>query len=180
MPFSRCATGEAPRIQVGALTTEGRSFSLADGMAVTRGNLVGGAVEDLWGPDDRRVVISQHHSFNANSPNAQLEIETFAPVPSRVLQEITIEARCSASPSQNVIQRTEAYNFLNQAWQVVDERAPTRSDSSIVVRPPSADQFYEPITNRMAIRIGWLDRGVLSLGWVASVDYVLWRITPNL
>lgn len=163
---------------VGALTSETRALSLADSFLVTRGSLVSGAIQELWGSDEKKLVVQQRYPFNASSPNVQVEIETFAPVFSGTRHSARIETSCSASPTQNVLQRVEGFNFMTQDWATLDERAPSRSDVSFLVLPVPPREFCEPLTNRIRLRLSWFDRGALNLGWRASIDYMLWDVTP--
>lgn len=164
---------------VGTISTKARTLSLADSFAVTRGILQSGAIEELWGTDDRKVVIRQRHPFNASSPNAQVVVETFAPAPARWDLWITVETSASGQPPSGIMQRVELFDFEAQAWVTIDERAATSTDRTLVLQAPGLNaRWSEPVTNRFSARIGWFDRGVLNLNWTASVDYVLWDISP--
>jgi hypothetical protein len=164
---------------VGVLTSVARTYSLADTFSVTRGQPQNGGLYELWGPDDKRLVVQQRRPVNAAGASVQVVSETATPVPPNPNGNsltLTFETRCTAFPASNILERIEVYDFQAQAWTVVSEQNPSASDTRTVVT--RIGHFVEPVTNKLRARISWLDRGAINLNWSSQIDWILWDISP--
>jgi hypothetical protein len=89
---------------------------------------------------------------------------------------LTIEAKCSALPSASATERLEMFNFGLNQWTVVSEQTGSTTDRQTVITRNG--KYIEPGTNKLKIRISWLDRGVASLNWRGSIDWIHWDVSP--
>lgn len=149
------------------------------GVQVTRGQHLSGGVAELQDSDDQYVVVEQRAQFSPALPNAEIDVVSAAFPAGVESLRVVFEARCSGVPSSRVVQRVQLWNAAQQQWVTVDERDPSTTDQVYQVSAPGnssqQNQFIDPVTRTVRVRIGYLDRGTLSPGWSARYDQVIFR-----
>ncbi|MBA3726000.1 MAG: hypothetical protein H0W86_06005, partial [Armatimonadetes bacterium] len=151
---------------------------------VVRGQLIGGGLFELLQSDNLYLTIQQRPPLPAG-PNIQLVVQGTAPAETSTYFRFRLEAKCRNSlilyvPQMfNVLQRIELYNYQENRWELVDERAATTVDRVVKVTfTENAQRFIQPGTRTIKARIGWFDRGAISRDWFAAIDQTVWEIAP--
>ena len=155
------------------------SFSLAtvalpSAFEVTRGELIQGDLEDLFGSDDAKVVVDARRPDEVSVASVEIEVTGASTSEAPRSFQFVLEASSVAAPA---VQRIELYNYDTDSWETVDERAPDPSDTVVsVLINVDTGRFIENGTLEMMARIGYHDLGVNFLGWSGNYDVASWRI----
>jgi hypothetical protein len=155
--------------------TDPLSTVFASEFFVRNGALAGGGLNELRRSDDQRLVINQRFPFSAADPNARLEVRgTFT---TRLIDSILFvyEGSATGVPSSAFIQRIEFFNFVTNAWELVDERAPTTFDSVVNIEIATNPTRFLDTDNAVRARISLFDRGGLTPNYALRVDRAIWR-----
>lgn len=148
-----------------------------DGFEVIRGSLLSGGLSDLFSSDNMRLDVQQRPPLLASDPSVQVVLNGTAPTGSAAGLFFRLETNSNGFPSIAVRQRIELRDFQANAWEIVDERNATVSDSIVDVSITSnASRFIQAGTNRLQARINWFDRGVALANWSGRIDLAFWRL----
>lgn len=150
--------------------------AIASNFTVRRGIQTGGNLSSLWFSDNGKLVVQQRPPFLVSDPSAQVQVTATSPLATPSAVNFRAEVASNFLPASNAIQRLEMFNYSTGRWDVVDERAPTLTDSVISVRVGSG--YVESGTRKMEARIGVFDRGSAFPNWNLSVDAVTWFLEP--
>jgi probable HAF family extracellular repeat protein len=130
------------------------------------GNVASLAASD----DDHLTTITTHFAtpisvrFEATAASGSASAMTFAYEGS------------TTNPSTT--QRLELYDFAAGAWETVDVRPGTTSDSTVTTSPANPSRFVEPGTNRLRARVTLSSGARNARSWQAKTDLVRWTISP--
>ena len=141
------------------------------------GNLISGNLASLHVSDDNRLVARPGVVFSTSIAPIRIEVEGNAPVGTASAVQFTVE---SSSTSTNITQMVEMFNFSTGQWVVMDTRATTVTDSTMVISVTTgATNFVDPVTGNVRSRIHYRAVGpVFAYPWNARLDLVRWTITP--
>jgi photosystem II stability/assembly factor-like uncharacterized protein len=136
--------------------------------------LGGGLAQVLFSDDAYFTVQNDHRTSRADAP-IQVVADAVSPFASPTSLSFTLEAAASLP---GLTQRIELYNFATGAYEVMDARAVTVSDSTVVVTAEGTlGRFVEPGTRRMRSRLTWRPLATdLPRLWNARLDYVVWIV----
>ena len=141
---------------------------------VTFGELIGGELRSLFNSDDDYVIVRERPSISVLAPSIEVVVIATSPIESPKTFGFVLEASCSGFPT---LQRLSLYNYESDSWELVDERNPTSWDSIVeFAAGENPSRFVKPGTKEMKARIGYIDSGVVSLGWVSKLDWTVWGI----
>ncbi len=147
----------------------------ADSVFPLRGILVDGTLEDTFESDNQYLEYRPGITLNSSEPPVWLEFE--GTLPDSMPQWLNIKLESHAN-SPNIGQRIEMYNWLTEAYELVDFRQTSFNvDSTSNVAIPLPMNFVEAGTNRVKARMGWKANGfVLLYPWRVSIDRVVWLL----
>jgi hypothetical protein len=145
--------------------------------AFLSGTLVSGNLASLHVSDDNRLVGQSGIVLNSSVAPVRIELVGQAPVGTASAMRFTVE---SSSTSTNIAQMIEMFNFSTGQWVVMDTRATTVTDSTLVINVTTgAAGFVDPVTGNVRSRIHYRATGpVFAYPWNARLDLVRWTITP--
>lgn len=151
-------------------TVEPNSFNMV------RGIVLSGGLQELRQSDDQRLVIRPGIVFSTTEAPIQLEVLGTAPQGSVTELKFVVEAHVNQG---NIQQRIALYNYQTNAYEQLDARAGTTTDSIVEVTvATNAGRFIEPNTREMKSKVSYITTGpVFSYPWQARVDQTIWRIT---
>jgi photosystem II stability/assembly factor-like uncharacterized protein len=137
--------------------------------AVESGGWVNGNLQSLASSDDYHLILDTTMTtpiivrFDAVAPSTNASSITF-----------TYEGNAATAAQQAL----EMYDYAAGAWERVDSRPATLTDSTVTVTPLNPARFIEPGTKKMRAR------AVLTLSsrsiryWQVRIDKVAWTIVP--
>lgn len=147
------------------------------GFTVTQGVLQSGNLNSLFEPDGDRIVIAQRYPLALTIPNARLIVEGTAPQDNPMSVRFQLKVSANAFPPGAFTQRLELFDWVFNAWRIVDQRVPSNNDVTINVEFFGiAGNLINDTTRQMLARISLFDRGALSPNYVLRVDRAIWRV----
>jgi hypothetical protein len=149
-----------------------QTIRLANQISAWRGFFRRGSVIDFYQSDDMHYIVLPRPPLIGSDPDCGVNFETIGPTdrPSALL--ITAELACTAFPSNRILQQVQLFNFQTLRYEVVDQRSPTAIDSPFEFTVESPARFVEPVTGRVAGRIGWFNRGSVAPNFECRIDLV--------
>ncbi|MHC5029033.1 MAG: trypsin-like serine protease, partial [Planctomycetota bacterium] len=147
--------------------------------AVQYGEIAGGGLDELLDSDDEKLVITQQAAPSPLLPVARLFLVGYAAFSPAAQMDFVIEASADALPA-NVPQRAELWNFQTNAFEVVDERTASTTDSTITIEITAApDRFVRDGSNQVVAGVDWFDPGMtFFVAWHVAVDKIEWPVAP--
>nr|MDQ2987388.1 SBBP repeat-containing protein [Armatimonadota bacterium] len=150
---------------------------LPHALNIFRGRLISGGLQQLLQSDDQRLVVAPGPVFTNSQSPIHIIIDGTAPSGSLSELRFALEGHTT---STNVEQRIELYNFLESAYETVDLRPSTTSDSlaevSITNNPK---RFVQSGTRLMRTRMRYKANGpIFTYPWQARLDHTYWTIFP--
>lgn len=144
--------------------------------AITRGLLVGGGLEQLLRSDDSRMSILALPYNEVAVASAEVVVSSVAQARTGSELIVRLEAAASASP---VRQRLELFNYTLGAWVQIAEIDAATSDRYLEVAVTAdVEEYIDPNSGRMDLRVGFHNRGVSEAAWVATLDFVQFVLIP--
>lgn len=147
---------------------------LPDSFAITRGTYLSGGLSDLFDSDDLRIAAREAPPFTVQDPGVQLTITGVAPSQNVASLQFSVEAACTGLPSTSLKQRIEAFDYVANAWVIVDERQPSTSDQVVTVTLTNPNRFVQSGTRKMSARVSYFDTGVFAPAWEGRFDRTVW------
>ncbi len=144
---------------------------------IFRGRLIFGGLQQLLQSDDQRLVVAPGPVFTNSQSPIHIIIEGTAPSGNLSELRFALEGQTT---STNVEQRIELYNFLTSAYETVDLRPSTTSDSLAEVSITNNPQrFIQSGTRLMRTRMRYKANGpIFTYPWQARLDHTYWTIFP--
>jgi hypothetical protein len=142
---------------------------------VTHGAFVSGNADSTTRSDDNRYVVQARPRLVVSDPEIGIELGFVAGQNVAAGISGSVELSSSGTPSSNVRQFVEIFNRLTQVWDVLDERSPTSSDSTVTFNIANGQNYVAP-NRELTMRVRWFDRGVIAPNWVGRVDAVRLRV----
>lgn len=161
-----------------AQVVQGSVDLLPDGFTVVRGQLVSGGLSDLFYSDDLRLYVRNGATLNTSEPPVWLVITGTSLTVTPSALKFTLEAKVDIPGS--ITQKIELFNYVTQAYELVDTRNATTSDSvAQVVLTGDLSRFVDASTKAMKAQLTWKPSGPLvSSVWVIGIDQSIWTETP--
>jgi hypothetical protein len=164
----------------GSLTftmTPGQAVDVAPTLILTTiGEEFSGGLNDILASDDQRYQLL----CDAQTLSGQAEIRTS--VAPTVGTTPTIAFTCEAVVERpGLAQEIALYNALSQAYEVVDGRVATTSDSTVTISRTNGARFVDNGTHNMRAHVSWgqiNDEDPAQDGWVQAVDFARWTVSP--
>ena len=146
-------------------------------LAVSPGIISAGGLPELENSDNSNLVIFRDTgSINAVT---QFVLTATSPTATPSALEFTLEGKCVSRP--NVVQRIELFDYVANAYEVVDERNANRTPNPdlTVVAAPGGDlsRFVDPTTLEMQARVRYR-ADIARAGFSSNTDQAIWTITP--
>ncbi len=155
-----------------------------DGFATTIGSLNSGGLSELIDSDDQYLVLDP--TFTVSRYQLEMTVDATSVTDSPCGLAFTLEAKMFTTVG-TVQQKIELFNYVTAAYETLDTRLATTTDSAVTVLP-SGDptRFVETGTGAMRARVVyqnslpfWVTRLVnLYLPFRTRVDQIVWTITP--
>lgn len=150
----------------------------AGSFTINTGALVGGDLNSLRESDNDRLAIREAPPLGLGLPSAQVTISGTSPQATTTELNLTVELSTSAVPAASTTMRILAFDFQANAYEVLDSRAGTTTDTTVsltITNNPS--RFINQTTREMRMRIQWFDPGTLfAFGWVGRIDQAIWKV----
>ncbi len=148
---------------------------VATRLNVIRGVQIAGDLQDTEISDDVRIQFRPGLTLNASEPPVWLEFESTLPSDQPASLKFTLEASAN---SANLDQKIELLNYVSGAYELVDARQATISDSIVeFVATGDVTRLVEPGSGAVKARLSWKASGpVLVYPWTVSIDYVVWTV----
>lgn len=147
----------------------------ASGFTVVKGSLQSGGVPELVNSDDQKVKVAYAISASAGDPVVvEFQTNTTNMAPGRI--DFILE---SSSNSNSISQRTEMFDYVSNAWVVVDTRLATTSDQTITITPANSTRYRQAGTGLMKTRVAFNQVAQNALrSFTVSFDRVAWMTAP--
>ncbi|MFO0984660.1 MAG: kelch repeat-containing protein [Planctomycetota bacterium] len=142
---------------------------------IFRGTHLGGGLPEILSSDDQYLAVERQRSPPVVAP-IQIVVEATSPSAQPTGIDLTVEAGVSAVA---IDQSIEMFNWVANAYEVVDLRAASIADAEVTITPSgSLSRFVNQTTRKMKSRLTYRDAQFLRLApWDARVDHVVWVIT---
>ena len=135
---------------------------------------VGGNLRSLYDSNDDRLLSQPGPVFSTQSWPIAIVFDAAATMDTPSSLDFEIESRCSAV---SILQRIEFFNYVTNAYEEVDSRLATTSDSLITISITSnASRFVGPFSGLRA-RVSYNATGpVFAYPWSAGIDLIRWTL----
>jgi hypothetical protein len=130
--------------------------------------------------DNQYFVVEEGPPISVISPSVEMTAQSTSPSQTSTAMTLHVETSTSATPANQVSQRVQMFNFTTGLYETVDTRAATSGDNSFSITPVGdPSRFIQAGTRAIRARVSWFDPATLfSVGWVCSLDRVVWEVTP--
>ncbi len=168
--------GQSTTASGALLVTGGGIVVSPSSFVVNRGTYIGGDISSVSSSDD--VYLRFQPGPVLNNSEAPIDL-TFSGTSSTTTPSsliLRVEAKSSVA---NVSQRVQLFNYQTSAFEEVDVRPATTSDSPIDITISSnAGRFVGP-SGQLQARVSYKTTGpVLSYPYQISIDQIRWTIAP--
>jgi hypothetical protein len=121
------------------------------------------------------MTLKGGDSFSPLDPPVQIVFEATSHTLSPKRLDVTLE---SAVVPPGVRQKLQVFNYQQNAWEVVDIRTPSATDTSFtVVLAGNLARFVSPTDRKMKAFLVYEETaGMLSLTWIARIDLLRWTV----
>jgi hypothetical protein len=156
---------------LGPANVNPQSFSLFRGLHLS------GGLSDLFNSDDSYLVLQPGPTLNLAEAPLQLTLSGTSPVTAPSAFQFKLEARANVTGlNQSIL----LFNFSTNAYETMDVRGATTSDSVVVVVPTgNLSRFVNASTSEVRARITYKQVGPVGVfPWTVRVDQAQWRIGP--
>jgi hypothetical protein len=147
---------------------------VGESLTVMPGIINSGGLEDLTDADNVSLVLFRDSTSTV--PVTQFALSATSPTATPSVFEFDLEGRCVARP--NVVQRVEFFNFVTNAFEIVDERNAVRMPPDLAITiAPSGDlsRFVDPTTREIRTRVRYRADSPRA-GFSSRTDQAIWRI----
>ncbi|MBA3727393.1 MAG: PQQ-dependent sugar dehydrogenase [Armatimonadetes bacterium] len=141
-----------------------------------RGSVLTGNLASLSVSDDNRLEMRPGPVFTNAEPPIQIILNATSPFSAPSSMSFMLESHASTS---NIEQKISLYNFQTAAYEVLDTRTATTSDSTVVINvTTNVSRFVEAGTRNIRARVSYRATGaVFVYPWKARIDLASWTIT---
>jgi WD40 repeat protein len=142
-----------------------------------RGSLQSCVLANLFLSDDLAMSWRPGAVLSATESPIDVILTGTSPSVSPSVLQFKLEARASGP---NLGQKVQLFNYATNAWEQVNFRTATTSDSvaTITVSAP-ASRFVNPSDGQMKARVSYKATGpILSYPWQVRIDQAVWTVTP--
>jgi outer membrane protein assembly factor BamB len=147
-----------------------------ENFSVTFGTKLSGNLQSLALPDDDRVIVEVGSLAVEQEPF--VKVVAFATAPAKQMHKLKF--RFEGSATYNFLpQQIRLWNFVTNAWELVDSRMATVGDSSVTVTvTTNASRFVSQSNREMRaeVAIGTNDAEIST--WVGRYDEMHWTLEP--
>lgn len=145
-------------------------------LVVPLGSRLGGELDDVFRSDDSHFAASLGTELETGGFPVQIVLNAISPVPQASLIRIKVETQAS-SPS--LLQFVSLWNYHTGAWEHVDIRPTTLTDSLVEIAvTANPNRFIEPGTSMVQLRIAYAEFTPAGLyPWYVRVDLATLRST---
>jgi hypothetical protein len=143
----------------------------------SRGVPVAGTLAEVAASDDLFFGWKPGPILSLSESPIDVNLTGASPTATPSVLEFVFEARAT---TPNIGQRLLLFNWVTNAWEQMDSRTATTSDSTVTISVTSgAARFVDPATLAIRARFQYKANGpVLSFPWNGRIDQAVWRITP--
>jgi len=146
----------------------------AGSVTVIRGAIDSGDPDSLLYPDDNRFTFRPGIVFSTGQSPVELVVEGPSPVLTPTRLEFGIEFHSTAG---SIRQTIEMYNFDSSAYEIVDTRSSTLSDSVVVIAINADPGRFVSPAGLMRTRLSYRATGpVFAYPWRTRLDHVRWTV----
>lgn len=141
-----------------------------------RGTDVSGNMASLVADDGNRLVLRPGITLSTSQPPIEFFIETTADSTTPIKLDMKVDSRATSTA---IRQQVEFYNFFTNAYEVVNTRNLTTSDTAVTISPAGDLNRFVATDRKVRARFRFTQTGpVLAYPWSASVDQAVWINTP--
>ena len=147
---------------------------LPSGLSILRGILDTGSLASLFYTDGNVLAVTSGPTLN--SGEAPIQIVTTGRSPSLSPSTFQISVTTNVN-STGLTQTISLWNYVTNAYVVVDSRGATTSNQNVTVSAPGAASQYVSASGAVQARVAYIQTGPTSLArWQANVDLLNWTI----
>ncbi|HVT13903.1 MAG TPA: hypothetical protein VHE55_16690 [Fimbriimonadaceae bacterium] len=158
------------------LIPESTRLIVPDGYSFGRGRLLAGNLASLGISDDNHFVMQAGVIPIVSDYPINVTFTGTSPVSNPSVLRFGLEASAQFS---NVSQTVELYDYSAGAFVPVDVRTATTSDSVVYLTLSNPSRFVNPVNGQMQARIKYKNPSPEAIFlWRASLDRVVWEVTP--
>ncbi len=146
-----------------------------DSLTVFRGLLISGTLEDAAESDDMRLRFNPGFVLNSSEAPVWLIFDAALPVDSPTDLKLVVESQAG---TPGLTATTEAWNWNNGAYVVVDVSPTTFNVDSVLVLDLSAriGDYVQSGSGAVRTRIGWRKTGItINFPWEVRLDQLVWN-----
>jgi hypothetical protein len=141
-----------------------------------RGNQTSGNLASLAADDGNRLMLSPGITLSTSQAPIEFFIEAKADSTTPLKLDMKVDSRAS---SANIRQQVEFYNFQTNAYEVVNTRNLTTSDTTVTITPAGNLNRFVAADKTVRARFKFSQTGpVLGFPWTTGVDQAAWINTP--
>ena len=162
--------GSIVRIEV----LESSTMAVPDGLAVFRGILVGGGLEDVVESDNSRLVLHPGFTINSSEAPVWLILDGQLVADSPLELAISVESRAG---TPGLTCTVEAWDWTQSQYDVIGDFGESFNIDSIETMSlgSSSANYAEDGTGSVRSRVGWRKTGfTINFPWQVSLDHVVW------
>jgi hypothetical protein len=141
---------------------------------VTRGELIGGDLADLFASDDEYVEVDARRPTEIAANSVEVEFTSAVPSEAPATLQFIVETGTGGAPS-NV--NVAFFNYDSAEWDVLLDRGSSQSDETITVTvDQNTGRYIQNGTREVKSRVGYSDRGVTFPAWGGRFDMAGWTL----
>jgi outer membrane protein assembly factor BamB len=170
--------GPDAKIYAGWLVLSQQAAVLAPtSFLVTNGTLVSGGIPQVIASDNQRMDVRVGSDVNDEAPFAGIAFATSGPTNGCSALKIKMELSCTFG---FIPQKIMLFNYVTNAWEIVDSRNATVGDSIIEVTIASnQSRFIQSGSHTLRARVYWGTDSADIEDWHGYIDHVEWTMNPN-
>lgn len=177
-PGTPSSGGESVVATVGFdnITATDHATLLPETMSFVRGILISGTINDLFHSDDMRLVARPGIVFSTAEAPLQLQLQST----NTFVNPTELRFRLEAHTNQgNLNQKILLFNYTSNAYEELDSRMATTSDSVVEVVVTSNPTRFINASGQVRALVTYKAAGpVFSYPWLARIDQAVWKIYP--
>ncbi|MFN8140637.1 MAG: PQQ-dependent sugar dehydrogenase [Fimbriimonadales bacterium] len=146
-----------------------------EGISLIHGIYFSGDLGSLLESDNNKYIVRAQKFTNQITPPAQIEFTATSPTATTLDLRVNIE---SSANDVNIQQRIELFNHITQAYELVDARVLSQTDSTFEISTSGDDsRFIDASTRQLKARLTYRQLGpTFNIVWRAQVDRFWWKV----
>ena len=147
------------------------------GMAMFRGTIASGNLQDLATSNDARLILQRGATFSSAEAPIDFTLTGVSPISSPKLLTVIVEGQCSPGKLKQTVR---AYDFIADDWITVrDSSLTANADASTRIVLFNPIRFIQPGTHQAKLRIKIAATGAVFANlWQARYGRVVWEVIP--